>query len=111
MRATIFGVCVLGFLLASCASTPTGPVVSEQKIEFSPELQFSVGQVTSEVSSSELEGKDVQGLMSEAMRNALREAGVQWAGDTSRGHAIINLRVLNYQPGNAFARWMMPGAG
>jgi hypothetical protein len=111
MRATILGVCVLGFLLASCASTPTDRVISEQKIEFSPELQFSVGQVSSEVSSSELEGKDVQGLMSEAMRNALREAGVEWAGDTSQGHAIINLRVLNYQPGNAFARWMMPGAG
>ena len=52
-------------------------------------------------------GFDIKEAMTEAFEAELAKEGL--AAD--RGLYTININILAYVPGNAFARWLLPGAG
>lgn len=111
MHVKRYGILLLALVLASCASGPTPKVISDQKTGFPSELQFVVGEVSSTVDSPDLAEIDSVSLMSDALKDALRKSGIQWQDDPARDHATLNLKIVNYEPGNAFGRWLMPGVG
>jgi hypothetical protein len=50
---------------------------------------------------------DVSAAMKTALETELTAAGLL----KTEGDYTINVNILDYAPGNAFARWMLPGAG
>lgn len=48
-------------------------------------------------------------MMRSALKNELTKKG--YFAEKSENVSTINIEILNYAPGNAFARWLFPGAG
>ncbi|MDJ0685872.1 MAG: DUF4410 domain-containing protein [Alphaproteobacteria bacterium] len=71
-----------------------------------------VGDVTDNsgfVFSQDEESLDIPVSMEAALTEQLTEEGLLATGDDA-GYAI-NPTINEYEPGNAFARWLLPGAG
>lgn len=73
---------------------------------------FSVGEIKD--SSKYAPGKndpaiEPADLMRSALKNELAKKG--YFAEKSENVSTINIEILNYAPGNAFARWLFPGAG
>ncbi len=73
---------------------------------------FSVGEIKD--SSKYTPGKndptiEPADLMRSALKNELTKKG--YFTEKSENVSSIKIEILNYAPGNAFARWLFPGAG
>jgi hypothetical protein len=71
---------------------------------------FSVGQVTDNSGFKFPEGETETVVLTQAMAEAL-EKSLRAQGNLGDGQWIINVDITEYSPGNAFARWLLPGAG
>jgi hypothetical protein len=70
---------------------------------------FKVGQV-SDLSGFQFKAGDSDAFdLKDAMTSALR-AAIAGQGLTGDGYSV-DVNILAYEPGSAFARWLMPGAG
>ena len=49
--------------------------------------------------------------MRAALEEALAEHNIAWQGDTAADRFVLEVTVDDYEPGNAFARWILPGYG
>ncbi|WP_096399470.1 DUF4410 domain-containing protein [Candidatus Desulfovibrio trichonymphae] len=49
--------------------------------------------------------------LAQAMGDALQFELKNRSSFSEQGNYIINVNILKYEPGNAFKRWLMPGAG
>lgn len=94
-------------LLAGCATTETqtfskdplvrpGAVVELGSVGIAPDKSYDI---------------DAAGLMRAAMEEALAEHGIAWQGEPEADRFILNIVVDDYEPGNAFKRWLLPGYG
>jgi len=54
---------------------------------------------------------DAAGLMRTALVSALDERDMAWEGNPSTERLIFDVTVEDYEPGNAFKRWILPGFG
>lgn len=54
---------------------------------------------------------DAVGLMREALEAALGERDIAWQGDPATDRFVLDVVVEDYEPGNAFKRWVLPGYG
>lgn len=54
---------------------------------------------------------DAAGLLREAMAEALRKQGLDQARDGQESRFVLSTQVLDYEMGNAFKRWLLPGYG
>lgn len=72
------------------------------------QAQFAVGSVEDQSGfvPDEKEPIDLQWSMNDALNEALKNEGV-----LGQGGYLINTTILHYSPGNAFTRWIAPGAG
>jgi len=50
-------------------------------------------------------------FLDEALVTALKEEQLLWQGDKSVPRFLFNARILDYEPGSAFKRWVLPGWG
>ncbi|EGY24611.1 hypothetical protein DA2_3227 [Desulfovibrio sp. A2] len=71
---------------------------------------FSVGQTVDD-SSFKFGEQDEKFSLCDTMSASLKNALVQEAMESAQGPLVIKTRILAYAPGNAFARWLVPGAG
>ncbi|MDR1314992.1 MAG: DUF4410 domain-containing protein [Deltaproteobacteria bacterium] len=73
---------------------------------------FKVGQVTDKSGfkfpENAEEPIDLQQAMNDALQKALTERGAYGADNSNW---TVSVDIVSYAPGNAFARWLMPGAG
>ncbi len=53
---------------------------------------------------------DVEKMLRDALGKALADQGLQWSGDPNAVRFIFNAEILDYEMGNAFGRWLVPGA-
>jgi hypothetical protein len=116
IRSTSYLLARMGAVLLLCLSAAACASPSSQRVvtpsaEITEGTSFSVGEVTLRASETSPEGIDVEQLMTESLEKALFDAGSKWNGNPSVDHAIIDIEVTNYKPGNAFGRWLMPGVG
>lgn len=102
--------CAVALLLAACASAQQSRVVRLSQ-ELPPDTKITIGEISSRISGPEVGDIDVEGLMTQSLLKALEETNKGWSGDQSEEYATINLRIVDYKPGNAFGRWLMPGLG
>jgi len=71
---------------------------------------FAVGKTVDE-SGYVFGEKDERFSLPDTMNASLKNALAQESMTSDQGRLVINTRILAYAPGNAFARWLVPGAG
>jgi len=54
---------------------------------------------------------DAEALLRSALESSLAGAGLLWKGDPAEDRYALELEVVEYDPGNAFKRWLLPGYG
>ena len=54
---------------------------------------------------------DVEAMLRGAMRTALQDERLQWTNGSQPHRFGLDLRIVEYRPGNAFKRWLLPGYG
>jgi uncharacterized lipoprotein YajG len=98
---------VVGCLLGGC-STPSagGPGKS---LSLNPDYKYKIKQIT--VTDSEKHDVDAAKLLQTALENSLSEKGMLSDGASVKPHYLISAQILDYDMGNAFKRWLMPGYG
>ncbi|MDR2368860.1 MAG: DUF4410 domain-containing protein [Deltaproteobacteria bacterium] len=84
------------------------PIVGAENVEAGS--LFSVGEVSDKSGFKFPEGEEEKIVLTEAMTGALKKA-LEAKGAQGEGQWLINVDITEYAPGNAFARWLMPGAG
>jgi len=97
---------ILALLLNSCGTVST-------KSDFEPDLvpaadiTFEVLSVTNETSESF--DFEAESELKEQLNEKLKKSGYLRTNEESR--IGLNVRIVDYQKGNAFKRWLMPGFG
>ena len=97
----------LAIAVSGCATTETQTFKEDPLVR--PGAKIQLGAVTiPEGSSYEI---DVIGLMTEALEESLVEHDIAWQGDPAADRFVLDVVVDDYEPGNAFKRWLLPGYG
>ena len=112
-RACAWCVLVLiGLVLVGC-----GAVSREARFgaTYSPErgALVEVGKVTNATGrtpSVDNQPVDIEGLLTGKLTEKLSEKRLLWTGTPDR-RLILNTNIVEYEPGDAFKRWLMPGWG
>ena len=108
-----FGVIVLlGLVLAGC-----GAVSHEAALlsSYVPErgIRIEVGKVTNATGQTPTvddEMVNVEQLLADKLTEKLRGADFLWAGGPVR-RLVLSSKIIEYEPGDAFKRWLLPGWG
>ena len=90
--------------LASCSTSSSISVVNPEKLNDN----FTVSSILVKDSTAKLLDIDIEKLMKVAVEKELSKQGIL---DLSDNGYILRISIINYAKGNAFARWMLPGAG
>jgi hypothetical protein len=94
-------------LASGCATTETQTFKEDPLIR--PGAQIELGTVSVPPASDyEI---DVTGLMRAALEASLEEHNIAWQGDPAADRFLLDVVVDDYEPGNAFKRWLLPGFG
>jgi uncharacterized lipoprotein YajG len=104
----ILMVSVLVLFLWGCATTPDTSDIKSGKLP-KPGAKVAVGRVTN--SSGESFEFDVESTLQNALVSALKENKIYSDGLNKAPEFIISLDIIEYRPGNAFKRWLLPGYG
>jgi hypothetical protein len=94
-------------VVSSCATTETQTFKDDPLIR--PGAKIQLGDVTvPPISEYEI---DVAEMMNTALKEALTEHNIAWQGDPAADRFLLDVVVDDYEPGNAFKRWLLPGFG
>jgi hypothetical protein len=111
---------VVAMLMVGCSSTRrTSDVAKADSPAFQPRAQtlVRVGEVQDESPQEARSARMVLGRfdpaieMREALAAQLRRAGTAQEEQPTRGPLTLNVRIIDYRPGNALVRWLVPGTG
>lgn len=102
-KAILFSVLALTLLAAGCGTKSTYIATPGAKA-INQADGFKVGQVN-DLTGFHVDDFNLKDAMTAAMEAALAKQGLTGAGYS------VNVNILAYYPGNAFLRWLMPGAG
>ncbi len=96
--------CVL--LLTSCATPKTK---LGKGIILEPSSKIEIGSVTS-ANNTRYE-VDAEKMLREELEKALQEEEILWSKTTNEKYYTLSLEIQDYEMGNAFKRWLLPGYG
>lgn len=108
-RRAVIG--VLGAL--AIAGSGCGSV--EHSAQFEPtfvpkaDTRIEVGPVTND--TGQTFDQDLQQMFTDALTQELQSQNLLWTAGTQGAHLVIATRIVAYEPGNAFKRWLLPGYG
>ena len=97
----------LAVAVSGCATTETQTFKDDPLIR--PGAKIELGAVTVPPDSDYK--IDVAGMMNAALANSLAEHNIEWQGDPAADRFLLDIVVDDYEPGNAFKRWLLPGFG
>jgi len=99
---------LLALLLVAGCGTVEHRVALEQQYAVQPGTKVEVGAVKNQTGKTfEI---DVQKMLADALGNALRERNLQWKGEAAP-KLVLAADIVEYEAGDAFKRWLMPGWG
>lgn len=102
-----FSVICSMLLLTACATTETQTFSSDPLVR--PGAKIQLGSVT--VPPEKSYETDAAGLMRSALQISLSENDIAWQGEPDSDRFVLDIIVQDYEPGNAFKRWLLPGYG
>jgi hypothetical protein len=86
-----------------------GSLIREVRQAARPGATIEVGEITMETPNQF--DFDPAVLLNEALTTALEEEQLLWSGDKTKPRFLFNAKIMDYEPGNAFKRWVLPGWG
>jgi len=96
-------------MAAGCGKTAYTPAPEAEHVN--PAGKFSIGEIT-DTSGFKFPADEKNPIvLTDAMRDALKEALENKNALAEPGDYILNVNIIYYLPGNAFIRWLAPGAG
>jgi hypothetical protein len=99
---------LLSLLLVAGCGTVEHRVALEQQYVVQPGTKVEVGAVKNQTGKTfEI---DVQKMLADALGNALKERNLQWKGEATP-KLVLAADIVEYEAGDAFKRWLMPGWG
>ncbi len=87
----------------------TGPTKTESSLLPKPGARVHLASVRN-ASGAQFE-VDAERLLRDAMTAALKDEGLEQSLGTPGEHFALTLEIIEYRPGNAFKRWLIPGWG
>jgi hypothetical protein len=109
MRHRLVMLLLLWFVFSSTGCVTPSTMKGESDLLPKPGTRVELGSITN-VSGASFD-VDAVGLLHQAMEHALREEQLAWAAGDNPDHLIVKLEIVDYRPGNAFKRWLLPGYG
>jgi hypothetical protein len=108
---TCFIGCLLGMLVLSSVGCGSVRHVSKYEPEFLPkaDTRIEVGNVLNE--TGQTFDIDVSKMFTDALSKVLEEEGLLYKGGSVSSQFLIESKLVEYEPGNAFKRWLLPGWG
>jgi hypothetical protein len=103
-------VSLLLLLFTAACSTKASYIAVPDAAVVEPHALFSIGQISDKTGFEFPQGETDTLVLTEAMAEALKKA-LESKGASGEGQWIINVDIVEYAPGNAFYRWLLPGAG
>tara|TARA_B100000029_G_C17136756_1_gene800837 strand:- start:191 stop:694 length:504 start_codon:yes stop_codon:yes gene_type:complete len=94
----------IGIVVAGCSTTSNIDLVNQDSMT----SNFSVNSVTAKNESGQSFEIDIESLLETAVNQELSKQGLSNRGGPSYA---LQVSIIQYKEGNAFARWMMPGMG
>lgn len=94
--------------LPACVS-PGGSTFEDSPL-VRPGAKIELGTITA-TPEVEAELADAVAMMRTALSEALEERGIAWHGDARDDRFLLEVRLADYEKGNAFKRWLVPGYG
>ena len=99
---------LLALLLVAGCGTVEHRVALEQQYVVQPGTKVEVGAVKNQTGKTfEI---DVQKMLADALGNALKERDLLWKADAAP-KLVLAADIVEYEPGDAFKRWLLPGWG
>ena len=111
---------MVAMLMGGCSSTRrTSAVAKADPPSIQPPVQtlVRIGEVRDESSQEARSARVVLGRfdpaieLREALADQLRRAGAAHDVPSTRVPLTLNVRIVDYRPGNALVRWLVPGTG
>jgi hypothetical protein len=93
--------------LAGCAAR--SPQVLGSAPELTTDARVEVGRV--HAASGAIGNVDAAGLLRTALEKQLERRAILWSAGGSGERVVLDCEILDYEPGNAFKRWLIPGYG
>ncbi len=93
-------------LLASGCASQQGNL---RRLALEEQARFEIGRVDSRI-TGDFEF-DAAVLFRESLEGALEKRNMKWAGGRGFQRYMIDMEILDYRPGSAFKRWLLPGWG
>ncbi len=94
-------------VVSGCATTETQTFKDDPLIR--PGAKIELGAVTVPLDSHY--EMDVAAMMKTALVESLTEHNIAWQGDPAADRFLLDVVIDDYEPGNAFKRWLLPGFG
>jgi len=99
---------IIVLLITSCGSVHH---VAKFESDFSPKSNTSVEVGNTLNETGKTYDIDIPKMFQNAMANALEKNNLHWTGNEDSEHIVIESKIIEYEKGNAFKRWLLPGWG
>lgn len=108
-KLTVFLMMLIVIAVAGC-STKSQVYMPDRTIHIAKSSKFAVGE-TVDISGFVFEEQSEKFSLSDAMAGSINAALAMDGLSGSTTQYTIRTKITGYAPGNAFARWLIPGAG
>ena len=105
---TAYLILFLSMILAGCAA-PTSGTGPGRGLALEQDYKYKIVEI--DVSQAPQKEVDVKGMLRDSLEKALREKNLLWDGSANTKYYGIAARIIEYEMGNAFKRWLMPTYG
>jgi len=105
--ARLVCVAVVALLLTACGTAQHAVKLQDQQA-FQDDTRVTVGSVSND--TGQQFDVDVEQMLRNAVTLELENAGL-YSQETGRDVLVMNMSITDYQKGDAFKRWLMPGYG
>jgi Domain of unknown function (DUF4410) len=101
-------VCTLALTFTACGAV-RHRVDLEPGLSLGERQRIEVADVTNE--SGKLFNVPVEQMLRDALSEQLAHADLLWNDPNATSHLTLRAQILDYERGNAFKRWLLPGYG
>ena len=98
----------LNLTLSGCAP-PTSGTGPGRMLALEPDYTYKIEKIDmAETKEQEVDAKE---LLRSALEKALRDKDLLWGVSSGEKYYTISIRIIDYEMGNAFKRWLLPTYG
>jgi hypothetical protein len=99
---------IVSLILSGCAAQTSGTGPGKM-LKLEPSYKYKIGEI--DITDAEIYEVDVKEMLHVALEKYLQEKDMLWDGSPEKKYYDIKLRIVDYEMGNAFKRWLLPTYG